>query len=169
VTALAPGLQNLLPTGRVSAEDGAPNDRLETAQKRSAELPVETVLILLLGLAIGIAVGLLGVGGGILLVPALSFLLGMNQHLAQGTSLFIQLPPLGLGALYAYWKRRQVDWRAGWTCALGFFLGGYFGSLIAIQIPAEDLRAIFGLFLMFAAAMLLRKSHPARPVNKNHA
>ncbi len=130
---------------------------------------METILILVLGLAIGIAVGLLGVGGGILLVPALSILLGMNQHMAQGTSLFIQLPPLGLGALYAYWKRQQVNWRAGWTCALGFFLGGYFGSLIAIQIPADDLRAIFGVFLMFAATLLLRKPHPPRPVNRNHA
>ncbi len=161
-------MQNLLPAERVSAEDGAPNDRLERTQRPFAELHVENILILLLGLAIGIAVGLLGVGGGILLVPALSFLLGMNQHLAQGTSLFIQLPPLGLGALYAYWKRRQVDWRAGWTCALGFFLGGYFGSLMAIQVPADDLRATFGVFLMFAAAMLLRKSYPARPVSSNH-
>jgi uncharacterized membrane protein YfcA len=168
VTTPAQALQNLLPAGPVSAEDDAPNGQ-RGHRSRSVEPRVETVLILLLGLAIGIAVGLLGVGGGILLVPALSILLGMNQHMAQGTSLFIQLPPLGLGALYAYWKRRQVDWRAGWTCALGFFLGGYFGSLIAIQIPADDLRAIFGVFLMFAATLLRWKSHPPQPVNRNHA
>lgn len=126
---------------------------------------LDTALILLLGLGIGVAVGLLGVGGGILMVPALSYLLGMNQHLAQGTSLFIQLPPLGLGALYAYWKKRQVDWSAGWVCALGFFLGGYFGSLFAIQIPSDDLRAMFGLFLMFAAVMMLRKTSTT-PVRK---
>ncbi len=129
---------------------------------------MDTVLILLLGLVIGITVGLLGVGGGILMVPALSYLLAMNQHLAQGTSLFIQLPPLGLGALYAYWRRRQVDWGAGWVCALGFFLGGYFGSLFAIQIPSDDLRALFGVFLMFAAAMMLRRSGSAVSVHKTN-
>lgn len=114
--------------------------------------------ILLLGLGVGILVGLLGVGGGIVLVPALVYLRGMGQHLAQGTSLLLQLPPIGIGALYLYWKRGQVDLRAGAVCALGFLLGGYFGSLIAIRIPSTTLRALFGMFLMVAAVMMARQT-----------
>ncbi len=78
-----------------------------------------TLIVLLLGLAVGVLVGLLGIGGGVVLVPALVYLLHMDQHLAQGTSLFILLPPVGLGALREYWKQGQVDLRAGILCALG--------------------------------------------------
>ena len=113
--------------------------------------------IILLGLAVGIAAGLMGVGGGIVLVPALVYLVRMDQHTAQGTSLFLQLPPIGIGALYLYWKNGHVDLRAGIVCAAGFLLGGYFGSFVAVRIPSRDLRALFGLFLMFAAAMLMRQ------------
>ena len=115
--------------------------------------------ILFLGLGVGILVGLLGVGGGIVLVPALVYLRGMEQHLAQGTSLLLQLPPIGIGALYLYWKRGHVDLRAGVACALGFLLGGYFGSFIAIRIPPVPLRALFGIFLMVAAVMMARQSN----------
>lgn len=111
--------------------------------------------ILLLGLGVGVVVGLMGVGGGIVLVPALVYLLGMNQHLAQGTSLFLQLPPIGIGALYLYWKAKRVDLHAGLICAAGFLVGGYFGSMAAIRIPSTDLRALFGFFLMFAAVLML--------------
>ncbi len=118
--------------------------------------------IVLLGLGVGIAVGLMGIGGGIVLVPALVHLLGTEQHLAQGTSLFLQLPPIGIGALYLYWKKGNVDLRAGLVCAVGFLVGGYFGSLIAIRIPSTDLRGLFGLFLMVAAVLLLRRSANAQ-------
>jgi len=108
----------------------------------------------LIGLAIGVLVGLMGLGGGVLLVPALVYLAGMSQHLAQGTSLLTQLPPLGLGALYAYWKRGNVDLRCGMVCAAGFLIGGYFGSWMAIGMASKDLGALFGVFLMAVAAML---------------
>src|SRR5579863_10272589 len=81
----------------------------------------------LVGLAGGILVGFMGVGGGVVLVPAMVYLLHLSQHTAQGTSLFLQLPPLGLGALLLYWKQGQVDLSVGVICAVGFFLGGYFG------------------------------------------
>ena len=97
-----------------------------------------------------------------MLVPALAFGLGMSQHLAQGTSLMIQLPPIGLGALYLYWKKGNVDLRAGWICALGFLLGGYFGSIVAIGMASDALRACFGVFLMIAAALLARRTAAAR-------
>jgi hypothetical protein len=114
--------------------------------------------ILILGLGVGVLVGLMGVGGGIVLVPALVYLLGFEQHLAQGTSLLLQLPPIGIGALVFYWKSQRVDLRAGLLCAVGFLLGGYFGSGIALGIPREDLQGLFGVFLMVAAVLLFRQA-----------
>ncbi len=113
-----------------------------------------TALIVLLGLGIGVLVGLLGVGGGIVVVPALVYLLGMDQHVAQGTSLFLLLPPTGLGALYEYWKQGHADLAAGLACAGGILAGGLVGGLAAVHIPSRDLRGLFGLFLMAAALLL---------------
>jgi len=115
-------------------------------------------VILFLGLAVGALVGLLGIGGGVVLVPAMVYLLRMDQHLAQGTSLFILLPPVGLGALREYWKQRQVDLRAGILCALGMMLGAYLGSQIAIPMASRNLKGLFGCFLMLAAVLLWRKA-----------
>jgi uncharacterized membrane protein YfcA len=115
-------------------------------------------IILLLGLGVGVLVGLLGIGGGVVLVPAMVYLLHMDQHLAQGTSLFILLPPIGLGALREYWKQGQVDLHAGILCALGMLLGGYAGSLIALPMPSRHLKGAFGCFLMLAALLLWRKA-----------
>src|SRR5208337_2383860 len=117
------------------------------------------LVVLLLGLAVGVLVGLLGIGGGVVLVPAMVYLLHYDQHLAQGTSLFILLPPIGLGALLQYWKNEQVDLRAGVYCAVGFLLGGYGGGHVAVHMPARDLQGIFGSFLMLSAVLLWRKTH----------
>lgn len=128
-----------------------------------------SILAVLLGLAVGILVGLMGVGGGILLVPALVYLLGWDQHLAQGTSLLVLLPPLGLGALLVYWKQRHVDLAAGVICAGGILLGAYLGSRIAIGVGSRDLRGFFGLFMMLSALLLWRKTReePARAGKTN--
>ena len=124
------------------------------------------LIILLLGLVGGVLVGLMGIGGGALLVPAMVYLLHMDQHTAQGTSLFMLLPPIGLGALREYWKRDQVDLRAGILCALGMLFGAYAGSLIALPMPSRNLKGLFGCFLMLSALLLWRKaqleSRPAR-------
>ena len=117
-----------------------------------------TLIILLLGLAVGVLVGLLGIGGGVVLVPALVYLLGMDQHLAQGTSLFILLPPIGFGALREYWKQGQVDLRAGILCAVGMLLGAYGGSLVALQLASRHLKGMFGCFLVLSAILLWRKA-----------
>lgn len=121
---------------------------------------MHTLLILILGLVVGVLVGLLGIGGGIIVVPALVHFFGMDQHLAQGTSLFILLPPLGLGAVMVYWKKGQVDLPAGVLCALGFLVGGYFGGRIAVELPSDVLRVLFGLFLMLSAVLLWSRSKP---------
>src|SRR6266403_5833660 len=117
-----------------------------------------TVLIVLLSLTVGVLIGLLGIGGGVVLVPALVYLLHYDQHMAQGTSLFILLPPIGLGALREYWKNGQVDLRAGIYCALGFLIGGYGGGKIAVPMGSSALRMIFGCFLMMSAVLLWRKA-----------
>lgn len=116
--------------------------------------------ILALGLVVGTLVGLLGIGGGVVLVPAMVYLLHYDQHLAQGTSLFILLPPIGLGALRGYWENGQVDLRAGIYCALGFLLGGYVGGRIAVPMNSGDLQRVFGFFLMLSAVLLWRKISP---------
>ena len=122
---------------------------------------MHTALILLLGLTTGIMVGLMGIGGGIIIIPALVYLLGMHQHMAQGTSLFILLPPLGLGALWIYWKRGHVDLPAGAVCAAGVLIGGYGGGRIAIEISSRALHALFGLFLIISAVMLWLQTRKA--------
>ncbi|MBZ5661478.1 MAG: sulfite exporter TauE/SafE family protein [Acidobacteriia bacterium] len=114
----------------------------------------------LIGVGVGILVGFMGVGGGVILIPALVYGMHMQQHIAQGTSLFLQLPPLGVGALLMYWKRGKVDWVAGGICALGILLGGYFGSEFAIGLSSKALSEWFGVFLIVAAVLLWRKSNP---------
>jgi len=123
---------------------------------------------ILLGVAVGILVGLMGIGGGVVLVPALVHLVGMDQHRAQGTSLFLLLPPMGIGALYLYWKKGQVDGRAGLVCAAGILLGGYLGSLAAIRMPSRHLHGMFGVFLMFVAVLLWQRSRSPREPSKAH-
>lgn len=121
------------------------------------------VEILLIGVAAGLGVGLLGIGGGIVLVPAMVHLLHMDQHLAQGTSLLVLLPPIGLGALRQYWKAGNVDLRTGLFCALGMILGAYIGGTIAVPLSTHVLKGLFGGFLMFSSVLLWFKAKPAQP------
>jgi hypothetical protein len=122
------------------------------------------LIAIVLGALVGVLVGFLGVGGGVVLIPVMVYLLHFDQHVAQGTSLLMQLPPLGIGALLVYWRRREVDVTAGILCAVGFLLGGYFGSALAIGMASRPLRAYFALFQMIAAVLLWRRKHkPATP------
>jgi uncharacterized protein len=116
------------------------------------------LVILLIGLCAGVLVGLLGIGGGVVLVPALVHMLHMDQHAAQGTSLFVLLPPIGLGALLEYRKKGDVDLRAGIFCAIGMLFGGYVGGLIAVPMPTARLTQLFGIFLMISALLLWGKA-----------
>ncbi len=124
--------------------------------------------LLLLGLAVGLLVGLMGVGGGVVLVPAYVFLLGLTQRMAQGTSVFLLLPPLGLGALLVYRKQGDVDWSAGIACALGFLCGGLVGGLLAVGIGDRALSILFGSFLVLTAALLFHGRSGARPTGRLH-
>jgi uncharacterized membrane protein YfcA len=105
-------------------------------------------MILLIGLGVGIVSGVVGIGGGILFVPALAWLLGMSQHKAQGTSLGALLAPVGLFAFLEYYRRGNADLRVALLLAAGFLVGGYFGAAGAQYIPELWLRRIFALTLV---------------------
>jgi hypothetical protein len=92
--------------------------------------------------------GLLGVGGAIIIVPALVFFFGMTQHQAQGTSLAVLLFPVGFLAFWNYYKQGQVNFKLALIVMLAFFIGGYIGSLAAVHVPARMLRIGFGLLII---------------------
>jgi len=114
-----------------------------------------TALLLLLGLGVGAFSGLIGIGGGILIVPALMFGFGFTQLRAQGTSTALLLPPIGVLAAYTYWKHDQVDVRAAALICAGFIVGGWFGAKFAMALPKEALRRTFGAVLVLIGAKFL--------------
>jgi uncharacterized protein len=119
-------------------------------------MTLQTIIILLLiGIASGILSGFVGVGGGIIIVPAFVFLLGMNQINAQGTSLFVLLLPIGLLAVMNYWKAGQVNWTYGLVVSIAFVAGGYFGSKLALKISPNLVRFIFGIIMVLISVKLM--------------
>jgi len=119
-------------------------------------MSVSTLLIIIvIGVITGVAAGMLGIGGAIIMIPALVFFLGFNQQMAQGTSLAVMLPPIGIIATYNYWKEGQVDWKVALILAITFIIGSYFGSKLALTIPQPALKKIFGVLLLLVAARML--------------
>jgi hypothetical protein len=123
------------------------------------KMTTSIILILIaIGIITGVMAGMLGIGGAIILIPALVFLLGLNQLTAQGTSLAVMLPPIGIIAAYNYYKAGQVNIKYAIILAIFFLVGSYFGSKLALNIPQPLLKKIFGvLLLLVAAKMLLSK------------
>lgn len=115
----------------------------------------EVVILVAIGLSAGILSGLLGIGGAILMVPALIFFFGMSQHQAQGTSLAILLFPVGLLAFWNYYREGYVNFRIALIVMLAFFVGGYLGSLAAIHISGRILRVIFGILIIVMGIRLI--------------
>ena len=107
-----------------------------------------TWLVLLLGFAVGAFSGVVGIGGGILFVPALVWLLKMDQYKAQGTSLGALLAPVGILAFLEYYRKGHADLRVALLLAVGFTVGGYFGAAAAIDVPEVWLRRIFAVTLV---------------------
>lgn len=115
---------------------------------------IDIILLLLLGLVAGTLSGLLGIGGGIIIVPALIFIFGMNQHMAQGTTLALMVPPIGLLAAWTYYKGGHVDLKMAGLICIGFFIGGLIGASMSLGIPEEALKRTFGVvFLVIAIKM----------------
>ena len=100
-----------------------------------------------IGIVGGIAAGLFGVGGGIVVVPALIYWAGFSQHMATGTSLAVLLPPIGLAATIEYYRHGNVDVRAAIILAATMFVGSWGGAWVANRIPGPQLRLAFGVFL----------------------
>jgi uncharacterized membrane protein YfcA len=119
-------------------------------------LNMTTVLLLLaLGLIAGILSSMVGIGGGIVIVPALVIIFAMSQKMAQGTSLLMLLPPIGLLAAINYYKAGYVDFKAAAILIIAFVVGSYFGSRIALNLEETTLKKIFGVFLMILAVKYL--------------
>ena len=120
----------------------------------------ETIIILLIGLMAGVLSGLIGVGGGIILVPALVYFLSYTQHQAQGTSLGVLTFPVVILAFLTYYQECKkmnapLDFRVIALLAVGFVVGGYFGSHLAVKIDKELLKKIFAMILFYTAFKLL--------------
>lgn len=116
------------------------------------------IVLIITGLAAGIFGGMVGLGGGVIMIPALVYLLGLSQQAAQGTSLAVMLPPVGLMAVLNYYKAGQLNLKYAMIIAIAFFIGGYFGSKIALSISPEKMKKIFAFALIFIALnMLLKK------------
>lgn len=118
-----------------------------------------TILILLIiGLAAGTFGGMVGLGGGVIMIPAMVYILGLSQQSAQGTSLAVMLLPVGLMAVLNYYKAGQMNIKYAAIISVAFFVGGYFGSKIALTISPEKMKKIFAVALMLIALnMLVRK------------
>jgi uncharacterized membrane protein YfcA len=120
------------------------------------QMTSETIMILVLvGLAAGILSGLVGVGGGIIIVPALVFFLGFSQHEAQGTSLGLLLLPVGILAVMNYYNKGHIDVRIVLIMSAAFVAGGFLGSKMALIIPQEMLKKIFAIVLLYTAVRML--------------
>ncbi|MBD2340790.1 sulfite exporter TauE/SafE family protein [Calothrix sp. FACHB-156] len=118
------------------------------------------VLCLILGLVAGMISGMTGIGGGIIILPALMFLLGFSQHLAQGTTLAVLVPPVDLLAAWTYYKQGDVDIKVATILCFGFILGSWLGAKIGISLPNEILNKAFALLLLLSAMRILFLSHP---------
>lgn len=113
------------------------------------------VILLIVGLIAGIMGGLVGIGGGIVIVPALIYFLSFSQKEAQGTSLGILLLPIGILGVWQYYKAGYVDMRIVWLVAAGFLAGSYFGSKIALSLPQEAVKKIFAILMIAVALKML--------------
>ena len=108
----------------------------------------QVLLLLLTGALAGFIAGAMGVGGAIIIIPFLVFLLGMNQHTAQGTSLAVLLFPVGIFAVINYAKNGYVNYKFAAILILAFVIGSYFGSMIAVQIPEKIMQRSFAILLV---------------------
>ena len=117
--------------------------------------PLSILLLLIVGLCAGYIGGLAGVGGGIILVPALVFILGFSQHLAQGTSLAIMLPPIGILAAWQYYEQGEMDVKVALVVIAGYLIGNYLGGKLATNVSDDTLRKVFAVFMLIVSIKML--------------
>ena len=113
------------------------------------------IILIIIGLLAGVLSGLVGVGGGILIIPLLIIFLGLTQHEAQGTALFAMLPPIGILAAINYYKEGFVKWEYAIVIAFTFVIGGYLGSKLSLSLPPQMVRRVFGVIMLLGAIKLI--------------
>lgn len=113
------------------------------------------ISLVLIGVFAGVMSGFVGIGGGIIIVPALVYILGLSQHEAQGTSLLLMLPPIGVLAVMNYYKAGQMNISYGVIIAIAFVVGGYFGSKLSLQMSIGKVRLLFGILMLYMAIKLI--------------
>ena len=113
------------------------------------------VILVLIGLAAGMLGGMVGIGGGIIIVPALVYFLGMSQMNAQGTSLALILLPVGILGVIEYHKQGYVDYKAVLILAVGFVAGSFLGSRISLSLSQETVKKFFAVLMILIAAKML--------------
>lgn len=124
--------------------------------KNKYKMDLQTILILIcLGVFTGMLSGVVGVGGGIILVPALVYLLGFSQLNAQGTSLALIMFPVGILGVFQYYKNGHIDFSIVLILAIGFIIGSFFGSKIALNIPQDITKKIFASLMIIIAVKML--------------
>jgi uncharacterized membrane protein YfcA len=129
---------------------------MEMPGKKQTKMTIQIILIIILiGLAAGTLSGLIGVGGGIIIVPALVYFLGFNQHQAQGTSLGLLLLPVGILAVLNYHNKGYIDVKVVAIMSLAFLAGGWLGSKLSLTIPEITVKRIFAVILFYTAFKMM--------------
>ena len=113
------------------------------------------IISIIIGLIAGILSGLIGIGGGVIMIPALIMILNFNQHLSQGTTLAAMIPPIGILAAYEYYRNGYVNIPVALFIALGFIIGGFIGAKFAIPIDDKLLGRIFGIILFILSIKMI--------------
>ncbi|MBN2181377.1 MAG: sulfite exporter TauE/SafE family protein [Sedimentisphaerales bacterium] len=116
---------------------------------------MNTIFYLLLGLISGIVSGLIGIGGAIIIIPSLVLFFNLPQRTAQGTTLALMVPPIGLLAAWTYYRAGFADLKIAALICAGFFFGGLIGAKFAVQIPDNILRKAFGFLLLIASIRMI--------------
>ena len=115
----------------------------------------QLIILILIGIVAGIMSGFIGIGGGVIIVPALVYFLGLTQFQAQGTSLAIMLPPVGIMAFMNYYKADNVNLKYAAIIAITFIIGGYLGSKIALRMSPMNVRLVFGVIMLYVSGRLI--------------
>jgi uncharacterized membrane protein YfcA len=125
------------------------------------------LIIILIGIAAGTLSGLVGVGGGIIIVPALVYFIGFSQKAAQGTSLGVLLLPVGILGVMQYYKQGHIDIKVVGYLSIGFILGGYLGSKVALTLSQETAKKIFAIIMIVIAIKMLFLDKPKKETIEN--
>jgi len=116
---------------------------------------ISVIILLSIGLLAGFLSGMVGIGGGIVIVPVLVYYLGFSQHTAQGTTLALFLMPIGLLGVFNYYKAGYVDIKSALIIATTFVLGSYLGSKLALKLDQQTVKKVFGIMILIISLKMI--------------